>query len=38
MDCNPTIITATTKVKLARKALADDWIEVNGDEHRQSRM
>jgi hypothetical protein len=37
MDCNPTAIAATTKVKLARKALAGDQIEVNSDEHRWSR-
>jgi hypothetical protein len=25
-----------SKVKLARKAQVDDWIEVDGDKHRQS--
>src|SRR5216683_5218252 len=29
-------ITATSKVKLARKAQAGDWMEINGDECRQS--
>jgi hypothetical protein len=37
MDCNPATIAAATKVKLARKALAGDQIEVDSDEHRWSR-
>ena len=36
MDCNPATIVAATKVKLARKAQADDRMEVNCDERRQS--
>jgi len=36
MDRNPAAIAAATKVKLARKAQADDHIEVNNDERRRS--
>jgi len=36
MDRNPAAIAAATKVKLARKAQADDHIEVDNDERRQS--
>ena len=31
-----TATAATSKVKLARKAQADDWMEVDGDERRRS--
>ena len=36
MDCNPAAIAATTKAKLARRAQADNQMEVDGNEHRQS--
>jgi hypothetical protein len=36
MDRNPAAIAAATKVKLARKAQADDRMEVDGDERRRS--
>jgi len=36
MDRNPAAIAAATKVKLARKAQADNHIEVNDDERRRS--
>ena len=36
MDRHPAAIAAMTKVKLARKAQADNWMEVNRDECRRS--